>query len=73
MKGRMTNEEMGTEHWWSHTDRVKLHHMVTCPSATVSTRKPMWTGLGLTFGLRSEMLANNHLNHKMRGSHGDGY
>jgi len=55
MNGRMMNEkmneQMNTEHWCSETDRVKLHYMVPCPSATVSTRKPMWTGLGLNFGL----------------------
>ena len=59
------NEHLGRENWWSDTDRVKLHYMVTCPTATVSTRKPMWTGLGFNFGLRSEMLANDHLNHKI--------
>ena len=40
---------MGREQWWSDTDRVKLHYMVTCPSATVSTRKPHvdWSGIKL--------------------------
>jgi hypothetical protein len=55
MNGRMMkdkiNEQMSREHWWSATDRVTLHYMETRPSVTVSTGKPMWTGLRLNLGL----------------------
>jgi hypothetical protein len=59
------NEQMNREYWWSDTDRVKPYYMETCPYANVSTRKPTWTGLGLNYGLQSEMLANDHLSHEI--------
>ena len=35
----------------------------TCPSATLSTTNPTWTGPGSNLGLRGERLATNRLSH----------
>jgi hypothetical protein len=35
----------------------------TCPSATLSTINPTWTGPGSNPGLRGERPATNHLSH----------
>jgi hypothetical protein len=34
-----------------------------CPSATLSTTNPTWTGLGLYLDLDSKRLVINHLHH----------
>jgi hypothetical protein len=52
------------EHWWNDTDRGKPStRWQICPSATLSTTKPTWTGLGLNLGLRGERRAINRLSH----------
>jgi hypothetical protein len=35
----------------------------TCPSATLSTKNPTWTALGMNPGLRSEKPTINHLSY----------
>jgi len=37
----------------------------TCPSVTLSTTNPTWTGLGLNTGIRGVRLAVNLLSHCM--------
>jgi len=62
----MTDELMRIEHWYSDTDSAVLQYLGrregenTCPSATLSTTNPTWTGMGLNLVL-SEKPATNHL------------
>jgi hypothetical protein len=45
---------MGMEQWWSDDLQGKAKFAETCPSATLSTRNPIWTTLGFNSDIRSD-------------------
>jgi hypothetical protein len=49
------DERMNMEHWWNDTDggKTEISRKENCPSATLSTINPIWTGMGLNLGLRA--------------------
>jgi DNA-binding protein H-NS len=49
-------QQMSMEHQWNDTDRVQSNNSEKekCPSVTLSTTNPTWTGQGVNPGLHGE-------------------
>jgi hypothetical protein len=60
----MMGEEKSMAHWWNDTYRGKREYWErTCPSATLSTKSPTQSSLGLNPGLRGERPDTDRLSH----------
>jgi len=54
--------KMSMEHLWNDTDRLKQNYSEeNCPSATLYTKKPLWTNLGLNLPLRGKKPSTKRL------------
>jgi hypothetical protein len=50
------------EQWRNNIDKVKLKNSEkTCPIATLCTRNPTWTALGVNSSLHGEKIVTNYL------------